>query len=79
MDLPVDQIAQAARQGSPTALHAFGRMFGLGQAERQALFRGDGIPGWALLGIGLLGGTLAGMALAKKWPRQTDKILGGGR
>lgn len=77
MELPVDQITAVAQRGSPTALHAFGRLFGIGEAERRALFGGSGIPGWALLGVGVLAGVAAGAMIHRRWPAQTEKLLGG--
>ena len=78
MNLPINQIAHAAQHGSPTLLSAFGRLFGVGEGERNALFRGNGVPGWALLGIGLVGGVAVGIMVHRKWPNQTNKLIGGG-
>jgi len=73
---PMGEIMQAAEHGSPALLHAFGRLFGLGEAERSALFGGNGVPGWAWLAIGVTAGTAAGIWAHGRWPRQTERLIG---
>jgi len=73
----LNRIMELSQQGSPVALHAFGRLFGLGSSERSALFQGNGIPRWAWLTVGLLGGSVAGIYVHRRWPRQSSKLIGG--
>jgi len=68
------QVLEAANQGSPQILHAAGRVFGLGDAERDALAKRS-FPAWAVGLLGISVGILAGAAIQRRWP---GKILPGG-
>lgn len=73
-------VASAARQasdGAPGAVKAVGRLFGLGQNERDALARG-GVPGWAWAALGLGVGIIAGVRIHKSWPNKVPKFIAGG-
>ncbi len=70
-------VLELSQAGSPVALHAFGRLFGLGAAERAELFRGEGIPRWAWLGVGVAAGALIGVYVHRRWPLQASKLIGG--
>ncbi len=76
MEIPVQDIAAVAKHGSPGMLHAAGRIFGLGQAEQQALVRGR-LPRWLLFTVGIGGGVLLGIYADRRWPQQTRKLMGG--
>jgi hypothetical protein len=72
------QMARVARDGSPMLVHAVGRMFGLGPAERRALGAdGSGVPTWTwvLLAVGV--GFVAGARVQKRWPRVLPDIIAG--
>jgi hypothetical protein len=73
----VNRVLELSQQGSPVALHAFGRLFGLGKAERGALFQGDGIPRWAWLGVGLAAGAAVGIYAHRRWPAHAGRLIGG--
>ena len=73
----LQSVLELSQAGSPVALHAFGRLFGVGEAERAALFQGGGIPRWAWLGVGLVGGTMLGVYAQRRWPRHAAKLIGG--
>ena len=74
--VPVRDIARVAKDGSPTLLYGVGRLFGLGAAERQALFGGGGVPGWALLAVGLTAGAVIGVAAHRRWPQHAERLIG---
>lgn len=76
MNFPIDTIANVAQNGSPVLLEAAGRVFGLGTDEQTALARGA-LPGWAILGIGLVAGVALGVYAHRTWPQQAGKIIGG--
>lgn len=65
--MDAETVIKGASNGSPFVLNAVGRMFGLGQAEQDALLRGD-MPRWAVFTIGLVAGTAAGMYAYQRWP-----------
>jgi hypothetical protein len=71
MNLPITQLEQISREGSPAALHAFGRLYGLGEAEQQQLWQ-VGIPKWAVLVGGVLLGMVAGAYVQKRWPTRVN-------
>ena len=71
----LSQAIQMAQSGSPQLLHAAGRMFGLGDAERTALAQGA-VPRWAVGVIGLSIGIFAGVVIQRRWPAHTAKVLG---
>lgn len=70
------QVAQVAQHGSPGLLAAVGRLYGLGQAERNALAK-TGVPGWALLGLGVAAGFVIGARVQKRWPDKVPELIGG--
>ena len=72
--VPMNEIQEIARNGSPQILHMVGRAFGLGQDERNALTQGK-FPVWFWIATGGLVGIVAGMYAHKKWPNQIDKFL----
>lgn len=65
-----------AREGSPTVLHAVGRAFGMGQAERDALSKGA-FPVWLWIVLGGVAGVAVGVQVQKRWPNKVAKIMGG--
>lgn len=69
-------VKNVGNQGSPDLLQATGRLFGLGEAEQTALFRG-GIPRWAILGLGIAAGVFVGVYAHRRWPEYAGKIVGG--
>jgi hypothetical protein len=71
----LSQALQIAQNGSPQILHAAGRMFGLGEAEREALSQGQ-VPRWAIGVLGLSVGLVAGIAIHRRWPKTADKMMG---
>ena len=73
----LQSVLEVSQGGSPVALHAFGRLFGLGAAERSTLFGGDGVPRWACVAVGVMGGALLGVYAHRRWPRQVGKVIGG--
>jgi hypothetical protein len=80
--LPItsSELQSAVNKGSPTLLHAVGRAFGLGQAERTALTQGA-FPAWFWIVVGLGAGVVVGTQVQKRWPNQVNKVFGssGGR
>jgi len=68
----------ATQNGSPLLLSAVGRVLGLGQDEQRALADGK-IPGWLWLTVGLVGGTLVGIQIYKRWPERVPDVLVGER
>jgi hypothetical protein len=69
-------FAKTAESGSPALVHAFGRVFGLGQAERDALSKGA-VPGWALVTLGLAAGFVAGVQVYRRWPSKVPAFVKG--
>lgn len=69
------QALQIAQDGSPQLLYAAGRVFGLGAAERTALVEGA-VPRWAIGVLGLSVGVVIGVAIHRRWPKQSDKLIG---
>jgi hypothetical protein len=74
MDFPAHTVVEVAQHGSPFLLNAVGRMLGLGQAEQQALARGE-FPRWAVLTIGIGLGALVGVYAHRRWP-EVGKVFG---
>jgi hypothetical protein len=70
------QAARAASNGSPAAFDAVGRLFGLGQNERDALASG-GLPTivWVVVAVGV--GFVAGARVQNRWPRRMPKLISG--
>ena len=66
--------ANATKDGSPGLLHAVGRVFGLGQAEQNALVN-KGVPGWLWLVGGLGVGIVAGIQIQSRWPSKVPRVL----
>ncbi len=73
----VQHAARAAQHGSPGLVAAIGRLYGLGQAERDAL-AGGRIPGWAWAVLGMGAGVVIGVRVYRKWPRKVPKLIAGG-
>lgn len=73
-----ERVARVARDGSPGILHAVGRLYGLGQPERDALAR-NGVPSWVwgVLGVGL--GVVVGARIQNRWPGKVPRMISGGR
>ena len=67
------EIQKLAVQGSPKLLNAVGRVFGLGQAEQQALSQGK-FPVWFWITSGLIVGAGLGIYVERTWP---GKVFGG--
>lgn len=63
-----------AESGNPAVLTAAGRLFGLGQAEQQALVSG-GMSKWTVLLIGIVAGSVVGIYADRKWPGYTAKFF----
>ena len=74
--IPIEQLAEVAKHGSPAMLSAVGRLFGLGQGEQQALVNGK-FPAWSVLLVGLAGGFVVGAYAYRKWPSAMGKVVGG--
>jgi len=72
------QAIKAGEEGSPMLLKAVGRLCGLGTEEQQALGRG-GVPGWLWGAVGLSGGVMLGAVLYRRYPRQMESLIPGGR
>jgi hypothetical protein len=69
-------MAGAVSNGSPALIHAVGRMYGLGQAEREQLSV-YGIPGW-VWGVALISaGVIIGVRVQKNWPDKVPSIIQG--
>jgi hypothetical protein len=75
VQLPVGQLSEVAQNGSPVLLQAVGRVFGLGEAERGALFA-NGLPRWSMYVLLATAGVVAGVYIHKRWPRQIDRVIG---
>jgi hypothetical protein len=74
----IDQIADAAVNGSPVLVSAAGRLVGLGQTEREALVEGR-IPKWLWMGAFLVGGFVIGVRVQKAWPSRMPRWVAGGK
>jgi hypothetical protein len=72
----IGQLSDVARNGSPVALVAVGRAFGLGEEERRALLKG-GIPWWTLLLAGAAIGFVAGTRAEKKYSSKIPSWISG--
>lgn len=63
------QASQLVTNGSPTLLHAVGRLAGLGEAEQGALLRGA-FPAWGWVLVGIAAGWFGGVhAQSRGWAR----------
>jgi hypothetical protein len=71
-----ERAVEAASSGSPAIVEAIGRLYGLAQAERDALSKGA-VPGWLLAAVGLGVGVAIGARLHKAWPQKMKWIAGG--
>lgn len=69
-------VAKMATSGSPVLLQAVGRIYGLGEEERDALLE-FGIPAWTWLAIGVCVGAVAGIRAYKQWPDSVPGIVQG--
>jgi hypothetical protein len=78
LPIPYEKLEQIATSGSPLLLRSIGRLYGLGEAEQNALARGR-IPGWSLLLVGIGGGFVAGALAYRTWPGALGKVLGKGK
>lgn len=72
----IREYAKAAESGSPALVHAVGRVFGLGQAERDALSKGA-VPGWVLVTLGITAGFVAGVQVYRRWPSKVPAFVKG--
>lgn len=72
----IEQLGRIAQGGSPAVLEAAGRLFGLGDAEREALARG-GVPAWAWAVVGVGVGVVAGVRAYRRWPGRFPVIVKG--
>jgi hypothetical protein len=77
MPLPAEYIQSTVTHGSPGLVRAFGRAFGLGQAEQTALAAGA-VPWWLWVTFGVGVGVIAGVQLQKRAPGYASYV-GGGR
>jgi len=75
MNVPPQVLAQVAANGSPELLSSFGRLFGFGNAEQQALLRGE-FPRWTIFAAGAALGVALGVVLQRKYPAQVQKVIG---
>lgn len=75
----INQMSQVAQHGSPVLLAAFGRIFGMGPAERRAAFgeNGGGVPTWTWVLLAATAGVVAGVRVHKRWPRLLPEIIQG--
>jgi len=76
LSLSASDVHAIASSGSPALLQFVGRAFGLGQAERNALSKGN-IPGWVWATFGLLGGFAIGVQVYKRWPQYVPNFVKG--
>lgn len=72
----IREFAKTAESGSPALVHAVGRVFGLGQAERAALSKGA-VPSWVMLTFGLAAGFVAGVQVYRRWPSKVPAMIKG--
>lgn len=75
MNIPAETVMHVAQNGSPALLSSFGRLFGLGSDEQQALMKGE-VPRWAMFALGLAAGIAAGVFVQRKYPEQVSKLVG---
>lgn len=75
MHIPPQVMAQVAANGSPELLSSFGRLFGFGNAEQQALVKGE-FPRWSFFALGAALGIAAGIAVQRRYPETIRKIVG---
>jgi hypothetical protein len=77
-DIPLDpsQMKDIAQNGAPFALHAVGRLLGLGLDEQKALANGK-IPWWTWLAGGLAVGFVAGARVQRMWPEKLPVLVRG--
>jgi len=69
-------VQEMATKGSPRLLSMVGRAFGLGQAEQQALVKGN-FPTWFWITAGVAVGVVVGIQVQKRWPEKVPTMLGG--
>ena len=74
----IDQLTDAAVNGSPTLVTAAGRLVGFGQDERTALAAGK-IPSWFWVSVVLVGGVVIGIRVQKAWPTKLPRWVTGGK
>ena len=74
----IDQLTDAAVNGSPALVTAAGRLVGFGQDERTALAAGK-IPGWFWMSVVLVGGVVIGIRVQKAWPTKLPRWVTGGK
>lgn len=67
ISLSATEVQKIAASGSPALLNIAGRAIGLGQAETNALVKGN-IPSWFWATAGVLGGIVIGIQIHKRWP-----------
>jgi hypothetical protein len=74
ISLSAAEVQKIAASGSPALLNIAGRAFGLGQAETNALVKGN-IPTWFWATAGVLGGIAIGIQVCKRWPDKIPEFL----
>jgi len=72
-----ERAVNAASSGSPAIVEAIGRLYGLAQAERDALSKGS-LPGWLWAAVGIGVGVIVGARIQKAWPHKVPKLISGG-
>lgn len=70
------EVQELAAKGSPKLLSMVGRAFGLGQAEQQALVKGN-FPTWFWVTAGLTIGVVVGIQVQKRWPDKVPTVIQG--
>ena len=72
----VASVVKMASQGSPAVLQAIGRLYGLGEPERDQLL-GDGVPTWAIVALSVGAGFFIGVRVYKRWPDRVPALIQG--
>lgn len=75
MKVSYNEIAAVARHGSPLALRALGRLYGLSQDDLQSL-RG-GVPFWTVAILAGAAGVFAGVRLDRAYGHKLPRWLTG--
>ncbi len=70
------QVRSFTSEGSPLLLRAAGRVFGMGQAEQQALMTGQ-IPWWVPTLAALAVGVVVGSRVQRKYPKALPALVSG--
>jgi hypothetical protein len=76
--IPYEDVARVARDGSPLLLQAIGRLYGIGPNERAAFgVDGGGIPKWTWAVLALGAGVVVGARIQKRWPGKLPEMISG--